>query len=44
MDKFFSSSSLQGVSSLILFPLFTAGVVDTTGKFANRFIDTGGAT
>jgi hypothetical protein len=28
------SSSLSGVCSLILFPLFAAGIVDTGGKFA----------
>jgi hypothetical protein len=36
------SSSLQGVSSLILFPLFATGVVDTGGKFAAGVVDTGG--
>jgi hypothetical protein len=28
------SSSLLGLSSLILFPLFATGVIDTGGKFA----------
>jgi hypothetical protein len=27
-------SSLSGLSSLILFPLFAIGVIDTGGKFA----------
>jgi hypothetical protein len=34
MGKFFPLTSLKGVSSLILFPLFATGVVDTSGKFA----------
>jgi hypothetical protein len=44
------SSSLSGLSSLILFPLFATGVIDTGGKFAagvvdigGKFVDTGGA-
>jgi hypothetical protein len=39
------SSSLSGISSLILFPLFTTGVIDTGGKFAtgiNNTCKTGG--
>jgi hypothetical protein len=36
------SSSLSGVSSLILFPLFAAGIVDTGGKFAAGVVDTSG--
>jgi hypothetical protein len=46
------SSSLSGVCSLILFPLFATGVnntsgfaasvVDTGGKFATGVVDTGG--
>jgi hypothetical protein len=42
MYKFLPSSSLEGVCSLILFPLFAAGVVDTGGKFAACVVDTGG--
>jgi hypothetical protein len=34
MDTFLPSSSLSGLGSLILFPLFTNGVIDTGGKFA----------
>jgi hypothetical protein len=46
-NKFLLSSSLSGVSSLILFPLFSTGGidtggVDTGGKFAAGFVDTGG--
>jgi hypothetical protein len=41
-STFLPSSLLQGLSSLILFPLFASGVVDTGGKFAAGFIDTGG--
>ncbi len=33
--KFLPSSSLYGICSLILLPLFAAGVADTGGKFAN---------
>jgi hypothetical protein len=40
--KFLPSSSLSGVSSLILFPLFTTGVNDTSGKFAAGVVDTSG--
>jgi hypothetical protein len=40
--KFLSSSSLSGVSSLILFPLFAPGVNDTGGKFTEGVVDTGG--
>jgi hypothetical protein len=40
--KFLPSSSLSGVCSLILFPLFATGVNDTSGKFAAGVIDTGG--
>jgi hypothetical protein len=36
------SSSLSGVCSLILFPLFATGVNDTDGKFAASVVDTGG--
>jgi hypothetical protein len=36
------SSSLSGLSSLILFPLFATGVIDTSVKFAIGVIDTGG--
>jgi hypothetical protein len=36
------SSSLSGVSSLILFPLFATRVNDTGGKFAAGVVDTGG--
>jgi hypothetical protein len=36
------SSSLSGVISLILFPLFATGVNDTGGKFAAGVVDTGG--
>ncbi len=32
----------SGLSSLILFPLFATGVIDTGGKFAADVIDTGG--
>jgi hypothetical protein len=42
IDKLFPSSSLSGVSSLILFVLFATGVVDTGSKFAAGLIDTGG--
>jgi hypothetical protein len=35
------SSSLSGVCSLILFPLFATGVNDTGGKFAAGVVDTG---
>jgi hypothetical protein len=40
--KFLASSSLLGVCSLILFPLFATGVNDTGGKFAAGVVDTGG--
>jgi hypothetical protein len=40
--KFLPSSSLSGVCSLILFPLFATGVNDTGGKFAAGVVDTGG--
>jgi hypothetical protein len=36
------SSSLLGVCSLILFPLFATAVNDTGGKFAAGVVDTGG--
>jgi hypothetical protein len=36
------SSSLSGVCSLILFPLFATGVNDTDGKFAAGVVDTDG--
>ncbi len=39
MYTFLLSSSLSGVRSLILFPLFATGV---TGKFAAGIVDTGG--
>ncbi len=42
MYKFLLSSSLSGVCSLILFPFFAAGVVDTGGKFAAGVVDTDG--
>jgi hypothetical protein len=38
-----SSSSLKVARSLILFPLFATGVVDTGGKFTASVVDTGGA-
>jgi hypothetical protein len=41
--KFLPSSSLLGVCSLILFPLFATGVNNTGGKFATGVVDTGGA-
>jgi hypothetical protein len=37
---FFSSSSLQSLSSLILFPVFPTGMVDTSGKFATSSNET----
>ena len=40
--KFLPSSSLSGVSSLILFPLFATGFNDTGGKFAAGVVDSGG--
>ena len=40
--KFLPSSLLSGVCSLILFPLFATGVVDTSCKFAAGIVDTGG--
>jgi hypothetical protein len=43
INKFLPSSSLSGVCSLILFPLFATGVNDTGGKFATGVVDTGGA-
>ncbi len=45
MDKFFPSSSLFGVSSLILFPLFATSISNTSstgGKSAAGVIDTCG--
>jgi hypothetical protein len=36
------SSSLEGLSSLILFPLFATGVIDNGGKFAAGVVYTGG--
>ncbi len=36
------SSSLSGVCSLILFPLFATGVNVTSGKFDAGVVDTGG--
>jgi hypothetical protein len=36
------SSSLSGVCSLILFPVFATGVNDTGGKFAAGVVDTDG--
>jgi hypothetical protein len=41
VDKFFSSSSLEGVSSLILFPLFASSVIDTKGSFTANVVDNG---
>jgi hypothetical protein len=38
---FLPSSSLKGICSLILFPLFATGVNDTGGKFAAGVVDTG---
>jgi hypothetical protein len=35
------SSSLLGLSSLILFPLFATGVIDTGGTLAAGIVDTG---
>jgi hypothetical protein len=52
MDTFLPSSSLKGLSSLILFPLFATGVIDTgvsttlaklVAKFAAGVVDTRGA-
>jgi hypothetical protein len=40
--KFLPSSSLSGISSLILLPLFATGVNDTGGKFAAGVVDTRG--
>ncbi len=40
--KFLLSSSLYGICSLILLPLFATGVVDTGGKIAAGIVDTGG--
>ncbi len=40
--KFLPSSSLSGVCSLILCPLFATGVNDTGGKFATGVVETGG--
>jgi hypothetical protein len=39
---FFSSSSGKGLSSLILFPSFAVGDIDTGGKFTSSVIDTSG--
>jgi hypothetical protein len=36
------SSSLSGLSSLILLPLFATGVINTGGKFAAGVVHTGG--
>jgi hypothetical protein len=36
------SSSLKGLSSLISFPLYATGFIDTGGKFAAGVVDTGG--
>jgi hypothetical protein len=41
--KFLPSSSLYGICSLILSPLFATGVNDTGGKFAAGVVYTGGA-
>ncbi len=41
IDNFFSSS-LEIVSSLILFKLFATGIVETCGKFATGFNNTSG--
>jgi hypothetical protein len=41
-ETYIFSSSLLGVCSLILFPLFATGVYDTGGKFAAGVVDTGG--
>jgi hypothetical protein len=41
VNNFVWSSSLSGVCSLILFPLFATGVNDTGGKFATGVVDTG---
>jgi hypothetical protein len=35
-----SSSSLKGVSSLIMIPLFAVGVIDTGGKYSTSVVDT----
>jgi hypothetical protein len=35
-------TSLYGICSLILLPLFATGVNDTGGKFATGVVDTGG--
>ena len=40
--EFFSSSSLSGVSSLMVFPFFAICVMDTGGKFAAGINDTSG--
>jgi hypothetical protein len=42
VSRYLPSSSLSGVSSLKLFPLFATGVNDTGGKFAAGVVDTGG--
>jgi hypothetical protein len=42
VDKFFPSTSR--VSSLILFPSFATGVVDTSGKFTAGVNDTSGTS
>jgi hypothetical protein len=38
----FAFKFTEGLSSLILFPLFATGVVDTSGKFSAGIVDTGG--
>ncbi len=42
IDTFLPSSSLEGLSSLILFALVATGVFDTGGKFVAGVVDTGG--
>jgi hypothetical protein len=42
MYKFLPSSSLSGIYSLIIIPLFATGVIDTGGKFPAGIVDTGG--
>jgi hypothetical protein len=38
----FAFKSLTGLSSMILFPIFATGVIDTSGKFAAVVVNTGG--
>jgi hypothetical protein len=42
IETFLPSSSLEGLSSLILYPLFATGVIDTGGKFAAGVVVTSG--